>query len=115
MTKVNASIKKVANKIACQVGWDGMEAIVYKDGSVEVRKIGSFGNDEENIVYVISLEKSYWRDGLENAEFEFPLDIDNSSNWCDADVNDFAEYLIETELSYATDRHNGEELEWNED
>lgn len=115
MTKVNASIKKVANKIACQVGRDGMEAIVYKDGSVETRKIGSFGNDEENIVYVISLEKSYWRDGLENAEFEFPLDIDNSSNWCDADINDFAEYLIETELSYATDRHNDEELEWNED
>lgn len=72
MTKVNASIKAVANKIAWQVGWDGMEAIVYKDGSVEARQIGSFGND-------------------------------------------FAEYLIETELSSATDRHNGEELEWNED
>lgn len=81
MTKVNASIKAVANKIAWLVGWDDMEAIVYKGGRVEAREIGSFGNDEENIVYVISLEKSYWRDGLENAEFEFPLDIDNSSNW----------------------------------
>lgn len=112
MTKVNASIKAVANKIAWLVGWDDMEAIVYKGGRVEAREIGSFGNDEENIVYVISLEKSYWRDGLENAEFEFPLDIDNSNNWCDADIADFAEYLIETELSNATDRHNGEMIEW---
>ena len=115
MTKINASIKKVANKIAWQVGWDGMEAIVYKDGGVDTRKIESFGNDEKNIVYVVSLEKNYWRDGLENAEFEFPLDINNSANWCDADVNDFAEYLIETELNFATDRHNGEMIEWNED
>lgn len=75
-------------------------------------KLGSFGENEEEIVYIVPLNKNYWRDGLENAEFEFPLDIDNSNNWCDADIADFAEYLIETELSNATDRHNGEMIEW---
>lgn len=112
MTKVNVTIEKVAEKVARLVGWDGMEVVVYKGGRVEERQIGSFGENEKEIVYIVPLNKNYWRDGLENAEFEFPLDIDNSNNWCDADIADFAEYLIETELSNATDRHNGEMIEW---
>ena len=111
MTKVKASIKEVAKEIAKNIPWDGMEFFLYEDGEMGVRQIGSFGENESEVIYVRSLEKSYWNDGLTNAGFN----IDSSSDWTEKDINDLAEYLEENELSFAVSKHDGEKIEWAEE
>lgn len=110
MTKVKVSIKEVAKEIAKNIPWDGMEFFLYEDGEMGVRQIGSFSANESEIIYVRSLEKSYWNDSLTNAGFN----IDSSSDWTEKDINDLAEYLEENELSFAVNKHDGEEIEWAE-
>lgn len=110
MTKVKVSIKEVAKEIAKNIPWDGMEFFLYEDGEMGVRQIGSFSANESEIIYVRSLEKSYWNDSLINAGFN----IDSSSDWTEKDINDLAEYLEENELSFAVNKHDGEEIEWAE-
>ena len=110
MTKVKVSVKEVAKEIAKNIPWDGMEFFLYEDGEMGVRQIGSFGENESEVIFVRSLEKSYWNDGLTNAGFN----IDSSSDWTEKDINDLAEYLEENELSFAVSKHDGEEIEWAE-
>lgn len=111
MPKVKASVKEVAKEIAKNIPWDGMEFFLYEDGEMGVRQIGSFGENESEVIYVRSLEKSYWNDGLTNAGFN----IDSSSDWTEKDINDLAEYLEENELSFAVSKHDGEKIEWAEE
>lgn len=106
-----ASVKEVAKEIAKNIPWDGMEFFLYEDGEMGVRQIGSFGENESEVIYVCSLEKSYWNDGLTNAGFN----IDSSSDWTEKDINDLAEYLEENELSFAVSKHDGEKIEWAEE
>ena len=85
-----------------------MELYLTAGGETGFRQIGSFGPNESEVVYKVSLDKVYWRDGFEN----IGLDIDKelSEEELETLIED-----IEQELSYATDRRNGEELEWDED
>lgn len=46
------------------LGWEGMEAIIFDDGSIEYRQVGSFGDYEEEITKTIPLSITYWRDTL---------------------------------------------------
>ena len=111
VTMPKASVKEVAKEIAKNIPWDGMEFFLYEDGEMGVRQIGSFGENESEFIYVCSLEKSYWNDGLTNAGFN----IDSSSDWTEKDINDLAEYLEENELSFAVSKHDGEKIEWAEE
>jgi hypothetical protein len=106
MTKVNANIKAVAKEIAESIGSDNMEFYLTKDGETGFRQIGSFGANESEVVYKVSLDKVYWRDGFEN----IGLDIDKELN--EEELETLIEDIEQTELSYATDRRNGDGLEW---
>ena len=108
MTKVKANIKAVAKEIAESIGSDNMEFYLTADGETGFRQIGSFGANESEVVYKVSLDKVYGRDGFEN----IGLNIDQELN--EEELETLIDY-IEQELSYATDRRNGEELEWDED
>ena len=48
------------------LGWEGMEAIIFDDGSIEYRQVGSFGEYEEEITNTIPLSITYWRDTLKD-------------------------------------------------
>lgn len=100
MTKVNANIKDVAKELAENIGWDSMEFYLTKDGETGVRQSGSFGQNESEVVYKVSLDKWYWRDSLEN----LGLDIDKELN--EEELETLADYLEEVELGE-------EDLEWN--
>jgi len=108
MTKVNANIKAVAKELAKNIGWDNMEFYLTEDGETGFRQIGSFGANESEVVYKVSLDKVYWRDGFEN----IGLDIDKELN--EEELETLIEDIEQTELSYATDRRNGDELEWQD-
>lgn len=108
MTKVNANIKDVAKELAKNIGWDNMEFYLTEDGETGFRQIGSFGANESEVVYKVSLDKVYWRDGFEN----IGLDIDKELN--EEELETLIEDIEQTELSYATDRRNGDELEWQD-
>lgn len=108
MTKVKANIKAVAKELAESIGSDNMELYLTADGETGFRQIGSFGPNESEVVYKVSLDKCYWRDGLEN----IGLDIDKELN--EEELETLIEDIEQTELSYATDCRNGEELEWDE-
>lgn len=106
MTKVNANIKDVAKELAESIGSDNLEFYLTEDGETGFRQIGSFGVNESEVVYKVSLDKCYWRDGLEN----IGLNIDEELN--EEGLEALVEYIEQTELSYATDCRNGEELSW---
>lgn len=106
MTKVNANIKDVAKELAESIGSDNMEFYLTEDGETGFRQIGSFGVNESEVVYKVSLDKVYWRDGFEN----IGLDIDKELN--EKELETLIEDIEQTELSYATDRRNGEEISW---
>lgn len=108
MIKVKANIKAVAKELAESIGSDNMEFYLTADGETGFRQIGSFGPNESEVVYKVSLDKVYWRDGFEN----IGLDIDKELS--EEELETVIDY-IEQELGYATDCHNGEELEWDED
>lgn len=100
MAKVNTTIKTVAKELAENIGWDNMEFYLNKDGETGVRQSGSFGPDESEVVYKVSLDKWYWRDGLEN----IGLDIEELS---EENFETLVDYLEEVELGE-------EDLEWEE-
>ena len=109
MTKVKATIKAVAKELAESIGSDNMELYLTADGETGFRQIGSFGPNESEVVYKVSLDKVYWRDGFEN----IGLDIDEELS--EEELETLIEYIEQSELGYATDRRNGEELEWDEE
>jgi hypothetical protein len=108
MTKVNAKIKDVAKEIAESIGSDNMEFYLTKDGETGFRQIGSFGANESEVVYKVSLDKVYWRDGFENIGLDIDKELDEE------EFETLVDYMEQTELSYATDRRNGEELDWQD-
>lgn len=109
MTKVKANIKAVAKELAESIGSDNMEFYLTADGETGFRQIGSFGPNESEVVYKVSLDKVYWRDGFEN----IGLDIDKELS--EEELEALIEDIEQSELGYATDLHNGEELEWDEE
>lgn len=109
MTKVKANIKAVAKELAESIGSDNMELYLTTDGETGFRQTGSFGPNESEVVYKVSLDKVYWRDGFEN----IGLDIDKELS--EEELEALIDYIEQSELGYATDRRNGEELEWDED
>ena len=109
MTKVKANIKTVAKELAESIGSDNMELYLTEDGETGFRQIGSFGPNESEVVYKVSLDKVYWRDGFEN----LGLDIDKELS--EEELETLIDYIEQAELGYATDCRNGEELEWDED
>lgn len=108
MTKVKANIKTVAKELAENIGSDNMEFYLTADGETGFRQIGSFGPNESEVVYKVSLDKVYWRDGFEN----IGLDIDKELS--EEELETVIDYIEQSELGYATDCRNGEELEWDE-
>lgn len=108
MTKVKANIKTVAKELAESIGSDNMEFYLTADGETGFRQIGSFGPNESEVVYKVSLDKVYWRDGFENTG----LDIDEELS--EEELEALIDYIEQSELGYATDCRNGEELEWDE-
>lgn len=63
MKKLNKqAVMRFLEKAWDNLLWDGMEIILYKDGDSGVRQQGSFGKDEEEIAYTLSLDTSYWID-----------------------------------------------------
>ena len=109
MTKVKANIKAVAKELAESIGSDNMELYLTAGGEIGFRQIGSFGPNESEVVYKVSLAKVYWRDGFEN----IGLDIDKELS--EEELETLIDYIEQAELGYATDLRNGEELEWDED
>lgn len=56
------NIKNFLEEVWENIGWEGMEVILYKDGDNWTRQIGSMGIDEENVIYKLPLSFSYWCD-----------------------------------------------------
>lgn len=108
MTKVKANIKAVAKEIAESIGSDNMEFYLTEDGETGFRQIGSFGANESEVVYKVSLDKVYWRDGFENIALDIDKELDEE------EFETLVDYMEQTELSFATDRRNGDELEWQD-
>lgn len=73
------------------LGWTFMEAVLNQDGSIEYRIEDNLSRDEEEIVAILPLKPSYWRDSLE----EWGLyDQENNTVKIDADqeiINNFIE------------------------
>ncbi|MDN6409503.1 MAG: hypothetical protein L0J76_05280 [Tetragenococcus halophilus] len=55
-------IKNFVEEVWNNINWEGMEAVLYKDGDNWIRQQGSRGVDEEDIVYTLPLSFSYWGD-----------------------------------------------------
>lgn len=73
------------------LGWTFMEAVLNQDGSIEYRIEDNLSRNEEEIVAILPLKPSYWRDSLE----EWGLyDQENNTVKIDADqeiINNFIE------------------------
>jgi hypothetical protein len=55
---------EIAEEIIENIGWDGMELIVYSDGYSTIRQEGSFGEDEDQIIAKVPLSEWYWSDTI---------------------------------------------------
>lgn len=60
--KWRKGIKNFVEEVWNNINWEGMEAVLYKDGDNWIRQQGSRGVDEEDIVYTLPLSFSYWGD-----------------------------------------------------
>lgn len=73
------------------LGWTYMEAVLDQDGSIQYRMEDNLSRDEDEIVAILPLKTSYWRDSLE----EWGLyDQEKDTVKIDADqeiINDFIE------------------------
>ena len=57
-------LKNFVEEVWNNINWEGMEAVLYKDGSNWIRQQGSRGVDEEDVVYTLPLSFSYWSDSF---------------------------------------------------
>ena len=86
--------KTILNKreIIDLIGWDGMELYVYNDGVYDTRKIGCFGEDENEVVATIDLsphcfrelysEYGYWNENRDEPKSDLSdEDIDCLYDW----------------------------------
>ncbi|MDN6718489.1 MAG: hypothetical protein L0L51_07850 [Lactococcus lactis] len=55
-------LKNFLEEVWSNITWEGMEAVLYKDGDNWTRQGGSRGEDENDIVYKLPLSFSYWGD-----------------------------------------------------
>ena len=53
-------VRNFVEEIWENLTWEGMEAVLYRDGDTFTRQEGSTGTDEDEIVYSVSLSSSYW-------------------------------------------------------
>ena len=56
--------KQIEKYIFKNIGWDGMEVAIYKNGDYGVRQVGSFGEDEDLVKEKINLSGYYWSDTM---------------------------------------------------
>lgn len=54
------------NEIYETIGVSDLEAAIYGDGCIGIRSEQSSAADEEDVVYIIPLKASYWREILED-------------------------------------------------
>ena len=66
--------QEVAKEMLKNIMWDGMEFYIKNDGDYGVRQIGSFGENEENVVFKKDLSTTYWQDAEEVTE-EYLIDF----------------------------------------
>ena len=55
---------EIAEEIIENIGWDGMELIVYSNWDSSIRQEGSFGEDEDQVIIQVPLSKWYWSDTI---------------------------------------------------
>lgn len=55
-------LKNFVEEVWNNINWEGMEAVLYKDGSNWIRQQGSRGVDEEDVIYKLPLSFNYWAD-----------------------------------------------------
>lgn len=55
-------IKNFLEEVWNNINWEGMEAVLYKDGDNWTRQEGAIGIDENEIIYTLPLSFSYWGD-----------------------------------------------------
>ena len=58
------NIKSFLGEVWENITWEGMEAVLYKDGDNWTRQQGSRGVDEEDVIYTLPLDFSYWGDSF---------------------------------------------------
>lgn len=90
------------------LGWNGMEAILLEDGSIEYRQEGSFGEYEDEIIATMPLSITYWRDSL--AEWEL-YDEEKDAVKTEADEKIIDEF-IEEELKEAFEENRQPEIDF---
>lgn len=75
--------------------WEGMEAVLYKDGGSWTRQEGLTGTNEPEIIYSVSLSSSYWGES-------YALDFNEETEKYEKDetmkedfINDIADEILE--------------------
>ena len=66
--------QEIAKALLENIMWDGMEFYITNDGDYGVRQAGSFGENEENVVFKQDLSTTYWQDTEEVTE-EYLIDF----------------------------------------
>lgn len=89
------------------LGWNGMEAILLEDGSIEYRQEGSFGDYEDEIIAIMPLDIDYWRDTLT----EWGL-YDDEYNAIEFDDEEKIADFIEEELKEAFEENRQPEIDF---
>lgn len=78
--------------------WDGMETVLYVDSDCWTRQQGSTGTDEDDILYKLSLDSSYWIDSsVVNVDDEgnVAVDEDEKENFKELIAEEMAEAVAE--------------------
>ena len=90
MIKIYETEKMIDNYLEAvweNIGWDGTEAILYRDGETFIRAIGSKGNFESEIVATLTLSEYYWADTYLYTDGELDKDMK------DTFIEDYTEWL----------------------
>lgn len=112
MTKLNKVLEIVTEEqlkdLYDNLGWNGMEAILLEDGSIEYRQEGSFGEYEDEIIATMPLVITYWRDTLRDWDL---YDEEKDAVKTEADEKIIDEF-IEEELKEAFEENRQSEIDF---
>lgn len=112
MTKLNKVLEIVTEEqlkdLYDNLGWNGMEAILLEDGSIEYRQEGSFGEYEDEIIATMPLVITYWRDTLRDWHL---YDEEKDTVKTEADEKIIDEF-IEEELKEAFEENRQPEIDF---